>query len=197
MADVILPLGYPGAFNALLAIPTDEIAQLVIHLSRAIDKLAAEDEDKVDVLGLYMYIPQIRGIFRNGKYDPVLGQKFVNRIKAISPGLIKEWQHAMAATTSENTDRVNAMLQLMQCEPLWIGVNWNDQGAKNAISRLRSIPPTALKEWSRVSSSKSMVALSLVNTDTLFRGDVFNASLFQQAVPIALKIYEERAAKLK
>ncbi len=194
MVDVVLPPGWKGAFGNLSATPSEQLAEAIAAWAPALEK--ATGETKLAV-GLFTYIAGVRGLYPNGTFAPARAAELAARIAAVPPDLAAEWQTRMATVAGGAPDKVNTLLQLIQVEQLWDGRRVDPRKRTSVMQRLSSIPRDAIVGWKRISSDEEMVALSLLQVDALFRGDVFDTALFTQALPLAEERYAKTAAALK
>lgn len=194
MVAVLLPKGWKGTFGNFTSTRAEDLAETLKLWRPPLEKATGASDF---AFGLMTYLPGVRSLYADGRFQPARARELGARIGGIPPQAINEWQATMKTVAGASPDRVNAVLQMIQVDGVWNGATFVREGHDIAIARLGTIPPASVTAWSRVSGDRDMVALSLLQVDPLFVRDRFDAGLFDRAVKEAAPRYEKAAQTLK
>jgi hypothetical protein len=131
-----------------------------------------------------------RGLVVDRKITRENFDRYVSRLKEMSPDLVERWK---AATTTIQPGVSGLVLVglLVAHDPLFDSSGSIDTREARELKRLQSIPVAAINAWRASPAIDS--AFELLRVDSLFVGDLFSSERFERALPLA----KERLAQNK
>lgn len=130
-------------------------------------------------------------LYENGRFQPAKSSEMASRMKSVPKQTLTAWKLALN-TFETGVDELNTILFMVRQPAMFAGSTLNPVIASRQLKRLQTLPKNQASRWAKVTdSSEAPAALSLIKMDALFRGTVFQKTVFDAALPHAEKLVRE------
>ena len=106
---------------------------------------------------------------------------YLARVRNVPKDAVPKWQTALETASGSTHTKRDALLTMIDHDPLFTGTQFSGDSLNRSLARLKSLPPETVTEWAEASHAKgkSAAALAIIRVDDAFQNDVFQKTLFK------------------
>jgi len=134
------------------------------------------------------FLGRLKPLYPKGQFSQEMASTLTERLRNLPADVIQSWSDALKRSTGKDLPAMAARFELIQIAWIWEGVGFRQDRRDLLIRRASSIPKEAIDQWGELGMG------SLIEVESLFTEDRFNRGLFDRSLPIATKLFKERAA---
>jgi hypothetical protein len=128
---------------------------------------------------------QFDPVWKDNRFQPELAERYLARLRGLTPEVLGDWQIAIGKTTMDPAPRLAVALTLIPEEQLFAGATFAEAAAARLRARLPLIPVDAIGAWATLAGvSRMEAAVTLMQFEPLFVGGSFQEPTFQDALKL-------------